>query len=74
MNAGEALGMAKGMSLEIFDPQPALIDPETGRNLGAPDKLIGEVVIDSVEKDYSSATVVSGNGFKRNQVVRFKSR
>jgi hypothetical protein len=74
VNAGEALGMAKGMSLEIFDPQPALIDPETGRNLGAPDKLIGEVVIDSVEKDYSSATVVSGNGFKRNQVVRFKSR
>ena len=66
--------MAKGMTLEVFDPQPTLIDPETGRNLGAPDKRIGEVVIDGVEQEYSTATVVSGTGFKRNQVVRFKTQ
>jgi curli biogenesis system outer membrane secretion channel CsgG len=74
VNAGAALGMAKGMSLEIFDPQPTLIDPETGRNLGAPDKLVGEAVIDNVEAQYSTATVVSGSGFKRNQVVRMKGQ
>jgi hypothetical protein len=61
------------MALEVFDPQPTLVDPETGRSLGAPDKLTGEIVIDVVEQQYSTATVVNGSGFKRNQVVRFKA-
>jgi curli biogenesis system outer membrane secretion channel CsgG len=74
VNAGATNGMTKGMALEVFDPQPTLIDPETGRNLGSPDKRIGEVVIDGVEAEYSTATVVSGSGFKRNQVVRFKAQ
>jgi curli biogenesis system outer membrane secretion channel CsgG len=74
VNAGAELGMVKGMALEVFDPQPTLIDPETGRNLGAPDKLVGEVVIDGVEPQYSTATVVSGTAFKRNQVVRIKGQ
>jgi curli biogenesis system outer membrane secretion channel CsgG len=74
VNAGSALGMVKGMAMEVFDPQPTLIDPESGRNLGSPEKLIGEVVIDGVEEQYSTATVVSGTGFKRNQVVRMKGQ
>lgn len=74
VNAGSALGIVKGMTLEIFAPQPTLIDPESGRNLGSLEKLIGEVVIDGVEKEFSTATVVSGSGFKRNQVVRFKAQ
>ena len=74
VNAGSAVGMTKGLALEVFDPQPTLIDPDTGRNLGAPDKLVGEIVIDGVEQQYASATVVSGTGFKRNQVVRLKGQ
>ena len=74
LNAGSEGGMVKGMALEVFDPQPVLVDPETGRNLGSPDKLIGEVVVDAVEAQYSTATVVSGSGFKRNQVLRFKGQ
>jgi len=74
VNAGSALGMVKGMTMEVFDPQPTLIDPESGRNLGSPEKLIGEVVINGVEQQYSTATVVSGTGFKRNQVVRIKGQ
>lgn len=74
VNAGLDGGMVKGMALEVFDPQPVLVDPETGRNLGSPDKLIGEVVIEGVEQQYSTATVVNGSGFKRNQVVRFKGQ
>ena len=74
VNAGSAAGMTKGLELEVFDPQPTLIDPETGRNLGSPDKLIGEIRLDGVEQQYSSATVVSGTGFKRNQVVRLKGQ
>jgi hypothetical protein len=74
VNAGSGYGMQPGMALEIFDPQPPLIDPETGRNLGAPDKPIGEVVIEQVEAQYSTARVVSGAEFKRNQVVRLKGQ
>ena len=74
VNAGTGYGMQPGMALEIFDPQPPLIDPETGRNLGAPDKPIGEVVIDRVDAQYSTARVVSGTQFKRNQVVRLKGQ
>jgi len=74
VNAGASYGMQPGMALEIFDPQPPLIDPETGRNLGAPDRPIGEVVIDRVDAQYSTARVVSGTQFKRNQVVRLKGQ
>jgi curli biogenesis system outer membrane secretion channel CsgG len=74
VNAGTGYGMKPGTALEIFDPQPALLDPETGRNLGSPDKLIGEVVIEQVEAQYSTAKVVSGSEFKRNQVVRLKGQ
>ncbi len=72
VNAGSALGMMKGMSLAVFDSQATLIDPETGRNLGSPEKRVGEIMIDVVEPQFSTATVVSGSGFKRNQVVRLK--
>ena len=74
VNAGQGYGMQPGMALEIFDPQPALLDPETGRNLGSPDRLVGEVVIESVEAQYSTAKVVSGADFQRNQVVRLKGQ
>jgi curli biogenesis system outer membrane secretion channel CsgG len=74
VNAGTGSGMQAGMALEIFDPQPPLIDPETGRNLGAPDRPIGEVVIERVDAQYSTARVVSGTQFKRNQVVRLKGQ
>jgi curli biogenesis system outer membrane secretion channel CsgG len=72
VNAGSALGMAKGITLEVFDAQPVLVDPETGRSLGAPEKLVGEIVIDEVEPQFSTAKVVSGTGFKRNQILRIK--
>jgi curli biogenesis system outer membrane secretion channel CsgG len=74
VNAGTGYGMKPGIALEIFDPQPALIDPQTGRNLGSPDRLIGEVVIERVDTEYSTAKVVSGAQFKRNQVVRLKGQ
>lgn len=72
LNAGRPLGVRAGLALEVFEPQPALIDPESGRNLGAPDKLIGEIVVESVEEQYATARVAQGSGFKRNQVVRVK--
>ncbi len=74
VNAGSNYNMQPGMALEVFDPQPTLLDPETGRNLGAPDKLVGSITIESVEAQYSTARVVAGTEFKRNQVVRLKGQ
>lgn len=74
VNAGMAHGIRPGMALDIFDPQPPLIDPVSGVNLGTPDKLIGEVVIDRVDAQYATARVVTGTDFKRNQVVRLKAQ
>ncbi len=74
VNAGIAHGMVAGATLEVFDPQPALIDPVSGRNLGTPDKLLGEVVVERVDAEYSSARVANGAGFARNQVVRLKGQ
>ena len=64
VNAGTGYGMQPGMALEIFEPQPPLIDPESGRNLGAPDKLIGEVAIDRVDAQYSDRAGREGRGLQ----------
>jgi curli biogenesis system outer membrane secretion channel CsgG len=72
VNAGSNFGMQRGTVLDVFDPQPSLLDPETGRNLGAPDRLVGSVTVEQVEAQYSTARVVKGAEFKRDQVVRLK--
>jgi curli biogenesis system outer membrane secretion channel CsgG len=74
VNAGTAHGITPGLTLEIFDPQPPLIDPVSGANLGTPDKLVGEVLIERVDDQYATARVVNGSEFKRNQVVRLKGQ
>jgi len=73
LNAGADGGVSPGLVLEVYEVQPALIDPDTGKNLGAPDKLLGEVQVDSVKTGFSTARILSGSGFARNNVVRQKS-
>lgn len=73
LNAGRDGGVSPGQVLEVYEEQPALIDPDTGKNLGAPDKLLGEIQVDSVKAGFSTARIVSGGGFARNNVVRQKS-
>jgi curli biogenesis system outer membrane secretion channel CsgG len=73
LNAGTDGGVSPGLVLEVYDVQPALIDPDTGKNLGAPDKLLGLIQIDSVKTGFSTARILSGGGFARSNVVRRKS-
>lgn len=73
LNAGLDGGVSAGTVLEVYEVQPALIDPDTGRNLGAPDKLLGEIQVDSVKAGFSTARILTGGGFARNNVVRQKS-
>ncbi len=73
LNAGTDGGVSPGVVLEVYEVQEPLIDPDTGRNLGAPDRLLGEIRIETVQAGFSTATVVTGAGFARNNVVRRKS-
>jgi curli biogenesis system outer membrane secretion channel CsgG len=73
LNAGTDGGVLPGVVLEVYEVQEPLIDPDTGKNLGAPDKLLGEIQIETVQAGFSTARVVSGAGFARNNVVRHKS-
>ena len=73
LNAGQNQGVRVGMQLEVFEVQPALVDPETGKNLGAPDKLIGSLTVTQVLEKFSTAKMVSGEGFARGNIVRMKA-
>jgi curli biogenesis system outer membrane secretion channel CsgG len=73
LNAGTDGGVAVGEMLEVYEVQPPLIDPDTGKNLGAPDKLLGVIQVEMVQAGFSTAKVVAGSGFVRNNVVRRRS-
>lgn len=74
VSSGRGDGLAPGVVLLVFEQGQALIDPETGRNLGSPDRLLGEIQVETVEERYSVAKVLSGEGFARNHLVRIKGR
>lgn len=73
VNSAAADGMRKGLQLQVFDQQPALVDPETGKALGAPEKMLGTIAIDSVLEKFSTAKIVSGEGMARGNILRLKS-
>jgi len=73
LNAGADGGVSPGLVLQVYEVQPALIDPETGKNLGAPDKLLGEIQVETVQAGFSTAKMLTGSGFARNNVVRRKA-
>jgi curli biogenesis system outer membrane secretion channel CsgG len=72
INAAAADGMRAGLELQVFEVQPALVDPETGKSLGAPERLVGTLVIESVLEKFSTAKITQGQGIERGYVVRFK--
>jgi curli biogenesis system outer membrane secretion channel CsgG len=74
INAGTRLGLVTDVPLDVFRADAALTDPETGRRMGSPDKLIGSVVIDAVKEQYSVAKILNGSGLKRGDVVRLKGQ
>jgi curli biogenesis system outer membrane secretion channel CsgG len=73
VNATTADGMKPGLELLVFEQQPALIDPETGKSLGAPERQVGTIVIDAVLEKFSTAKITKGEGIARGLVLRFKA-
>ena len=73
VNAASADGMRPGLELDVFAPQEALVDPETGKRLGAPEEFVGTIVVESVKEAFSTARIVTqGIVPARGQVVRFR--
>lgn len=70
INAGADVGIEAGMELAVFEQQEALVDPETGLTLGAPERLIGALRITQVDAKYAVAELTDGAGVAANHVVR----
>ncbi|HWZ46269.1 MAG TPA: CsgG/HfaB family protein [Candidatus Saccharimonadales bacterium] len=73
INAGRAAGIQAGVEFDVFHPSEPLVDPETGRNLGAPDSLIGSVAVEKALDNYAVARITSGSGMQRGDVVRIRA-
>lgn len=72
VNVAAPDGMRPGLELDVFEAQPPLVDPATGQNMGAPERRVGTVVIDSVLEKFSTAKITSGEGVARGHVLRLK--
>jgi hypothetical protein len=71
INAGANSNVKAGDTLTVFSKGENLTDPSTGLVLGATMKQVGEIQIDSVKDQFSTAHVVSGTEMKRGDVVKY---
>lgn len=58
LNRGADGGLKKGDQLHLFSSGEALIDPQTGENLGSAEELIGKVEIVSVRPKFATAKII----------------
>ncbi|MBN2483995.1 MAG: hypothetical protein JXD21_07345 [Candidatus Omnitrophica bacterium] len=65
INAGSNAGVNSGDTFTLYSEGEALIDPDTGMNLGSDRKKLGMIVISSVQEKFSKATT---SGFNIDQV------
>lgn len=65
-------GIRPGLELEVYEIGEPLTDPATGQSLGAPERLLGTVKVETVLEKFSTASVLSGEGIARGHVVRMK--
>ena len=74
VNAGSNQGLENGMTLTALSTGEALIDPETGLNLGSETEVSGLLRLTKVSEKFSIASVVEGcnglTGGDRVEVTR----
>ena len=70
INLGSRNGVNAGDSYTIYRKGEALIDPDSGEELGASETRLGTLKVDTVQDKYSICTVVSGSGFKTGDIVK----
>ncbi len=72
INHGKQSNIQAGDKFEVYKPGEALIDPDTGMNLGSEEQLIGKIEVTQVLDKFSKATKISGTGFGRGDIIRYE--
>ncbi len=70
INAGSEGGVSSGMEFDVYRSGEALLDPDTGLNLGAETEKIGRVRVGDVKEKFSIAEIVSGSDMQRGDLVK----
>lgn len=73
LNRGEGTGMLPGDEFVVYRPGVALIDPDTGENLGSAETEIGRIKIERIKPKFSEAKVVKvadGDTIAKDDIVR----
>lgn len=70
LNAGSEVGVSEGNVFEVYKVTKVIKDPETGAILGKKTAKIGTIKVTSVEKKFSLASVIDGEGFDTGAIVR----
>ncbi len=72
LGASAADGMRPGLELEVFEAGEALVDPSTGKVLGAPEALVATIVVERVLEQFSTAKAPAGSAIARGHVLRLR--
>jgi len=69
INGGSDLGVMPGDEFKVLREGEQLIDPATGLPLGSERTEVGSIVVTKVLEKYAVAQALTGEGFKRNDVL-----
>jgi len=73
INIGSNMNIRSGTKMYAYSQGEALVDPETGLNLGADEKLVGTVEVRDVQEKFSIGYMSSGNGpLKRGDILKLQ--
>jgi len=72
INAGSLMNIRPGFKFFAYSVGEALIDPATGLNLGAEEKLTGTVEVRDVKDKYSIGILTSGGPLKRGDILKLQ--
>jgi len=70
INAGAGANISSGMTLMVFRKGEALIDPDTGMNLGSEDEFVGRLRISEVKPKFSKGKLLDGKP-ESGDIVKF---
>jgi hypothetical protein len=71
LKAGRRSRLKEGTQLAVYRVNKVLVDPDNGQVLGYKESKVGVIQIsDHRDENLSSATIVSGSGFKAGNVVK----
>ncbi|MCU7966154.1 MAG: CsgG/HfaB family protein, partial [gamma proteobacterium symbiont of Bathyaustriella thionipta] len=70
INRGNDGGLFVGEELAIYKPGQAIIDPDTGEQLGVEESYVGKVVVTEVEDARSKGEQIEGTGIVRGDLLK----